>query len=126
MSSYVTKESNTAYFLTSTIVGWADLFTRQVYRDCVLDSWKYCILNKQLHLHPYVIMSSHIHWIASSKEGHKLGDIVRDFKKFTSKKMILMMQENEKESRREWLLNLFGYAGKNNADNKDFKVWQTG
>ena len=126
MSSNVIKESKTVYFLTSTVVGWVDLFTRQVYRVCILDSWKYCILKKQLHLHAFVVMSSHLHWIASSEEDQKLDAIVRDFKKFTSKQMISMIQQNEKESRKQWLLNLFGYAGKNNADNKDYKVWQTG
>ena len=42
-----------------------------------------------------------------------LSDILRDFKKFTSKTLIAAIKEIP-ESRRDWMLNLFWYAGKNN------------
>lgn len=40
--------------------------------------------------------------VGSDKE--KLSDIIRDLKKFTSTKIIEAIKENEKESRRSWLL----------------------
>jgi hypothetical protein len=42
-----------------------------------------------------------------------LFNILRDFKKFTSKTLIAAIKEIP-ESRRDWMLNLFWYAGKNN------------
>ena len=74
------------YFLTITVVGWIDVFTRQSYRDFVIDSLKYCQHSKGLNIYAYVIMSNHLHMIVHSPEG-KLSDIIRDFKKFTSRKI---------------------------------------
>ena len=63
--------------------------------------------------------------IASAKEDGSLSDILPDFKKFTSKALIKAIQEVP-ESRRDWMLNLFWYAGKNDKKIKYFKVWQDG
>ena len=30
------------YFVTSTVVGWADIFTRDIYRDILLNSFRFC------------------------------------------------------------------------------------
>ncbi len=49
-------------------------------------------------------MSYHIHIIAEAKEGHDLSDILRDFKKYTSKEIIKAIIEYS-ESRRECLLD---------------------
>jgi len=51
-------------------------------------------------------MSNHIHLIVSSKTGH-LSDTIRDFKKFTSKKIVEAIAQNENESRKHWMLWLF-------------------
>jgi len=47
-------------------------------------------------------MSNHIHLIASAKN-ENLSNILRDFKKFTSKKVVAAIKKNEYESRRECL-----------------------
>lgn len=77
-------------------------------------------------------MSNHLHLIASAGDEGSLSDILRDFKKFTSKELIKTIKEVP-ESRRDCLpagqagmLNLFWYAGKNDKKIKYFKVWQDG
>jgi hypothetical protein len=50
---------------------------------------------------------------------------MRDFKKFTSKKIVKQIEE-EPESRREWMLNRFEYTGKFNPKIKNYKFWQDG
>jgi REP element-mobilizing transposase RayT len=45
-------------------------------------------------------MPSHLHLICAAKEGLILADIMRDFKKYTSTKIIELIL-NEPESRRE-------------------------
>jgi hypothetical protein len=60
-------------------------------------------------------MSNHIHMTANT-EGLVLSDVLRDFKKFTSKEIVKAVQEVA-ESRREWLLQLFRHFGKKNSDN---------
>jgi len=37
---YIIHNQQAVYFLTFTVVGWIDIFTRQAYRDIVIDSFK--------------------------------------------------------------------------------------
>ena len=69
-------------------------------------------------------MSNHVHLLASSKQEHVLPDIIRDFKKYTSKQVLQAIQENEQESRREWMLSIFKKAGEYNSNNVDFQFWR--
>jgi putative transposase len=70
-------------------------------------------------------MTNHVHLIISSDTA-KIADIVRDVKKYTSKQIIKAIQDNEKESRKEWMLNIFSFivTGKNNNNNKNFQFWK--
>ncbi len=69
---------NEPHFLTMTIVGWADILSRKIYKDVLIDSMKYCVKEKGLIIYSYVIMTNHIHCIWQAKEGN-LSDIIRDF-----------------------------------------------
>ena len=97
------------YFLTLTVVDWVDIFTRPVYKHIIVDALKYCQAQKGLVLYAWCLMTNHLHLIASHQEGFHLSDILRDFKKFTSKQMLKTIQEVN-ESRKEWMLNRFAYA----------------
>jgi len=66
---YIIGDQQSMYYLTFTVVGWIDIFTRQSYRDIMMESFKHCQQNKGLHLHAYVIMSNHVHLIVSVDEG---------------------------------------------------------
>ena len=111
------------YFLTITVVGWIDVFSRQSYRDIVIDSLKYCHHSKGLNIYAYVIMSNHLHMIVQSPEG-KLSAIIRDFKKFTSRQIMKSIIENPKESRSVWMLKLFRYFAKFNKKNENYQFWK--
>ena len=113
-------------FVTFTIVDWVDIFTRKVYCDLILESLKYCQREKKLHIHAFVIMSNHVHLVVSAEEDNcKLSDIIRDFKKFTSKKIVKTIKLTP-ESRRKWMLEVFEENGRNNSDNEKYQVWQQG
>lgn len=111
------------HFLTFTVVGWIDVFTRKRYKDILIESMKYCQKEKGLYLNAFVIMSNHMHIIAHSPES-KLSDIIRDFKKYTSKEIIKAITENPKESRAEWMLKLFKYYAKYNKNNATYQFWK--
>ncbi|HNW97085.1 MAG TPA: transposase [Bacteroidales bacterium] len=96
-TGYQIKEQAGLHYLTFQVVDWIDIFTRQVYRDIVIDSLSYCKQNKDLQIFGYVIMSNHVHLIVNSTSG-KLSDTVRDFKKFTSSKIIKEIIDNPQES----------------------------
>ena len=65
-TGYQISDQEGLYYLTFQVVDWIDIFTRQVYRDIIIESFKYAIENKGLHLFAYVIMSNHVHLIAQS------------------------------------------------------------
>lgn len=114
------------YFVTSTVVDWVDVFTRQEYKHIILDSLRYCQTNKGLIIHAWVLMSNHLHMVVSTDGSNILGDIMRDFKKFTSKKILSAIEQNVQESRREWLLDRFCFAGMNNKRITNYHFWQDG
>ena len=99
--NYKIGESNRPHFITMTIVDWVDLLTRPVYKDILTDSLNYCIKNKGLMLYAYCIMPSHVHIIVGSSNV-PLNEIIRDYKKFTSKLFVTVIK-NDIESRRECL-----------------------
>jgi putative transposase len=113
------------YYITITVVDWVDVFTRPVYKHLIIDSLKHCQKEKGLEIYAWCLMTNHIHLIAGASEGFHLSDILRDFKKYTSKKIIKLIQE-EQESRREWMLYRFEYAAKFNNKIKEHKFWQDG
>ncbi len=59
---------------------WADIFTRKIYRDIVINSLKYCQENKGLEIYAFVIMSNHVHLLLRSSNGN-LSGILRNFKR---------------------------------------------
>jgi putative transposase len=122
MSRYKILDQKGLNFLTLTIVGWIDVFTRRIYRDMIIESLAYCQANKGLKIYGYVIMSNHLHLIVSVEDG-ELSDVIRDFKKYSSKQILTMLQ-NPKESRRSWMEHLFKYYGNLNPKNKTYQVWQ--
>ncbi|HRQ50037.1 MAG TPA: hypothetical protein PLR74_05855 [Agriterribacter sp.] len=40
-TKYKFPDKEAAYFVTSTVVGWADVFTRGIYRTILLNSFKH-------------------------------------------------------------------------------------
>ncbi|GIQ59574.1 transposase [Flavobacterium collinsii] len=121
---YIIRDQTLPHFITSTVVDWIDIFTRQVYRDIVIESLEYCIDHKGMILYGYVIMSNHIHLIIQSEHG-KLSDLIRDFKKFTAKNILEKIQ-NSPESRREWMLERLRLATQSHSRNKEYQFWQYG
>lgn len=113
------------YFLTFTIVGWVDLFTRKQCKQILINSLKYCINHKGLVLYAFVIMDSHIHLIASALESSNgLSGIIRDFKRATSKEILKWIKDNPRESRCDWLQMVFKYYGKYNDNNDTYQIWK--
>ena len=121
---YKIRDQTLPHFITFTVVDWIDVFTRQTYKDAVIESLDYCIQNKGMILFGYVIMSNHIHILIQSQEA-TLSDLIRDFKKFTAKSILKKIQ-NSPESRRDWMLERFKLATESHSRNKNYQLWQYG
>jgi REP element-mobilizing transposase RayT len=120
-AGYQINDQEGVYFLTFQIVDWIDVFTRQIYRDIIIDSLNYAIKNKNLQLFAFVIMSNHVHLIVQSENG-QLSGTVRDVKKFTCKKIIETIQSIP-ESRKDWMLHRFSFKAAQHSRNKIYQVW---
>ena len=121
--NYKIRDQGFPHFVTFTTVNWIDIFTRNCYKECLIESLKYCQANKGLILYGYCFMTNHIHLIIGTKKDPMQG-IIRDFKAFTSRQIKLSIKENASESRKNWLLWMFTNAGIRNSNNRDWQLWQ--
>lgn len=123
-SKYRINDHQSPHFISFATVQWVDALTRPVYKDIILESLKYCQKEKGLIVYAWVIMTNHVHLIISAKEEEKLSNIIRDFKRHTSKTILKAIEENNRESRRSWMLWIFKKAGEQNSNNKNYQFWQ--
>ena len=117
------RNQSATHFITFAVVDWVDVFTRQMYRNIVVDSIKYCQREKDLSLNSCCIMSNHLHLIASSRKNN-LSAVLGDFKSYTSKKLLSAITTNKKESRRNWMESILRKHGEKNCRNKEFQFWR--
>jgi putative transposase len=119
---YAITNKEGVYFITFATVGWIDVFTRKHYRDLLLENLRYCQQHKGLVIYAWCIMSNHVHLVVAAKECN-LSDILREFKSYTAKLLITVLQQPG-ESRKEWMLPLFRAAGEANSNNTNYQFWQ--
>jgi REP element-mobilizing transposase RayT len=112
------------FFITLTVCGWIDVFTRSQYAHLIVENLNYCVQYKGLRVYAWVIMSNHIHLVAGSESN--LSSIIRDFKSYTSKAILSAIAANTKESRRRWLLFMFRHYGKMKSDKREYQFWREG
>ena len=84
---YIIRDQNAMHFLTFTVIDWVDVFSRKEYKLELVESMNYCVREKGLSIYGWVIMSNHMHVIWQAKEGYSLSAIIRDYKKFTAKRI---------------------------------------
>lgn len=112
------------YYTTSTVIDWLDIFTRPIYKHIVVESLAYCQANKGLDIYAWVLMTNHLHMIIGVRDTHTISDVLRDFKKHTSKNIIKAIQDNEQESRKDWIMNRFDFRASNDKKITGYKFWQ--
>lgn len=122
-SKYKINNPDGIYFITFASVGWVDALTRKDYKDIFIDSLLFCQQEKGLVIYSWCIMSNHVHLIVRSKVGD-LSETLRDLKSFTSKQILKSITANPKESRREWMLEIFKKYSAKNGNNKTYQFWQ--
>ena len=124
-TKFKATQSDAGYFVTLTTVGWVDVFTRPQQKEMLIKNLRFCQNEKGLGIYGYCIMSNHFHMLCKATGSISLPEIMRDFKKFTSKEVIKNI-EAEPESRREWMLKYFEDACYKLKRGQKYKVWQDG
>ncbi|MBK6264866.1 transposase [Marivirga sp. S37H4] len=120
---YKFRNKEGLYFVSFATVYWIDVFVRDLYCWEILKSLDFCRKNKGMEIFSWCLMPSHTHFIFRAKENNP-GDLMRDFKTFTSKKIQFLIANNPQESRKEWILWMFERAGMKNSNVKNSQFWQ--
>ncbi len=114
------------YFVSFAVQNWVDVFTRNEYKNILVENLKFCQEHKGLEIFAWCIMTNHVHLIIRAEERFLLQDILRDYKKFTSKAIIKAISGNWQESRKDWLLKQFNTTEGIRfwrGDNKPIELW---
>lgn len=131
--SYRFHNSEAPYFVSFAVVEWLDVFTRNEYKDILIDSLHHCQEKKGMEIYAWCIMTNHVHLVFRSIEGTPPGQILGSFKRHTSMAVVKAIKGNDRESRKENMLDIFKRHGskKSNVtynqfwrqDNKPIELW---
>lgn len=112
------------YFISFAVIGWLDVFTRNEYKDLFLESVRFCQKEKGLEIHAWCLMTSHVHLVFRSIKGQKPELLIGDLKRFTSKAIVKAIQENPRESRKEFLLEIFKKEALKSSNVSNYQFWR--
>jgi len=110
------------YFITTTIVEWQNVFVLLPMFEIIIESLRYCVAYKGLHLHAYVIMPNHAHYIVTAEPAGHLSNIIRDFNRHTSQCITEILEER----RQTGVLDIFHHSAMEEGRGNKYKVWQEG
>ena len=112
------------YFVSFAVVEWIDVFTRNEYKDIVIDNLQFNQKEKGMEIYAWCLMTNHVHLVFKSIKGIKPAILLGNFKRYTSKAIISTIKENSRESRREWLLEQFEKAGLKSSNVSKYQFWR--
>jgi REP element-mobilizing transposase RayT len=118
-SRYRFGDSQHAYFLTCTVIGWLPIFTQPQTVQILYDSWRFLQESGRLTIHGYVILENHLHLIASSPA---ISKEIGDFKSFTAWKIIDYLEARHVKTLLKWLRIL---KARHKYD-REYQLWQEG
>jgi len=124
--NYKFHNPESAYFVSFAVVDWLDVFTRNEYKNILLDSLIYCQLNKGMEIYAWCIMTNHVHLAFRSIGDIPPQQILGDFKRYTSKAIVKAIKENPKESRKKNLLSVFKKTAKKASNVNEYQFWRHG
>lgn len=90
----------------------------------LIENLKFCQKEKGLEIYAWCIMSNHIHLIVGRCGEKNIENIIRDFKKYSSVKLIKEIQQNPQESKREWMLWMFRKLAEKSSKHQKYCFWQ--
>ena len=113
-------DENLPYFCTITVLDWIPVLIESRYIDPIIESLSYCRANKGLQLFAYVVMPNHLHMIAAANDLH---EVMRDFKRFTSRRIHERLVADGRETVLNWLERAAHEARRARGE---FSFWEDG
>ncbi|MCE5198804.1 MAG: transposase [Armatimonadota bacterium] len=124
MRRYKIFENGTLpHFITWTITAWLPLFVSSKYCDMIVQSLAYCRAKRELLVHGYVIMPTHVHAIVSANDSADLSSILRDSRKYTAREIVNQLKEDGNVLY-DWVFR--DAARKDGRPEGSYRVWQAG
>ena len=102
-------------YFTSTILEWKHLLKPDKYKDIVISSLEFLVIERQIKVYGFVIMINHIHVIWQVQPGFKPKDVQLSFMKYTAQMTIKDLRNNHKE-----VLEIFIVK----ASDRKYQVWE--
>ncbi|WP_317047436.1 transposase [Sinomicrobium soli] len=122
--NYKFRNPEGLYFVSFAVVEWLDVFTRKQYKNILLDSLSFCQKQKGMEIIAWCIMTNHVHLVFRSVKGQHPALLLGDFKRFTSKAVVKAIQNNPRESRKEFLLEQFKKVAEKSSNVDSHQFWR--
>jgi putative transposase len=116
-SRYKVFDDQYTYFITSSIHCWVPLIIDESLFEIIIDGLVFAQRKKGLEIYAYVIMLNHIHAVIGHNNSSEIPNIIRDFKKHTSKEIKKHLCTLGRYSNHYWLKP---------SKQQGTKVWQEG
>ena len=122
--NYKFKNPEGVYFVSFAVVEWIDVFTRNEYKDILLDSLRYCQQEKGMEIYAWCVMTNHVHLIFSSIKNEKPELILGSFNRFTSNAIVAAIKENPLESQKGMATEAIEEAAEKSSNVKHYQLWR--
>ena len=108
--------------MTFTVTDWESIFAEDRFKNILVDNLNYCVNKKELEIFAYVIMSTHMHLLARSRN-EDLSNVIGGFKKLSAIKILnIIRKENPNSSS----LLKFAKAASCQSRNEKYQFWKYG
>lgn len=109
------------YYITFTILDWLPVFVNPEPTQILVESMRFCIKEKGMRIHAYVIMSNHIHMIVFDRKFYNahLQQALAAYRKYTGRRLADYIENNLSES-------LALVTRSKELEDRDRQVWQPG
>ena len=122
MPNWKTHSSTRFCFATKSIVAWQPVFQNEGACNIILEMLNYSIAHRMIHIHGYVIMPTHAHFILSAPNGKMISNAMRDMCAYSSRQISEMLFVQKEFD----ILHAFSSAANEDRRGNSFKVWQDG
>ncbi|MCH2234904.1 MAG: transposase [Crocinitomicaceae bacterium] len=122
--NYKFHNPDATYFVSFAVVDWIDVFTKNEYKNILVESLSFCQSNKGMEIYAWCIMTNHVHIVFRSSEDQPPQLLLGDFKRFTSNQIVEAIKQNPSEGRKEFLLERFKIAASKSSNVKHNQFWR--
>ena len=118
-SRYKIYEPTKPHFITSTILHWIPVFTKQESVEILIQSFKHLQKSDDLKVFAYVVLENHFHLVASSSD---ISKSMQKFKSFTAKEILQLLQTKGVKT----ILEQLAFYKKAHKTTTQYQLWQEG